>query len=115
MHLRKEEMSAGGVRQAITGFARTARPLVVVAMLAMLASACAGDGNAYPGYSKRAYPRSEIKNMVVQEAVRMRVPISLFGIPGSMCASAFIFSEGCSTATVAALIWRFPITTAGPK
>ncbi len=74
MHLRKEEMSAGGVRQAITGFARTARPLVVVAMLA---SACAGDGNAYPGYSKRAYPRSEIKNMVVQEAVRMRVPISL--------------------------------------
>ena len=67
-------MSAGGVRQAITGFALTARPLVVVAMLA---SACAGDGNAYQGYSKRPYPRNEIKNMVVQEAIRMRVPISL--------------------------------------
>ncbi len=67
-------MGARAVRQAATGLALRARPLVVVAMLA---SACAGEGNAYQGFSKRAHQRVEIKNMVVQEAVRMRVPISL--------------------------------------
>ncbi len=67
-------MTAGNLRQAAACFALRARPLVVVAMLA---SACAGEGNAYQGFSKRTYQRVEIKNMVMQEAVRMRVPISL--------------------------------------
>ena len=60
--------------RAISGIARKARPMAVVALLA---GACAGDGNAYQGFGKQRHDRTGIKNMVAEEAVRMRVPISL--------------------------------------
>ncbi len=48
--------------------------LAPVILLAIFASGCATDGNAYPA---RPIAPHEIKEMVKQEAVRMRVPVSL--------------------------------------
>jgi soluble lytic murein transglycosylase-like protein len=45
--------------------------------MAGLLGACAGDGNAFQRSSGRAHSPSNIKTLVVEEAARMRVPVSL--------------------------------------
>ena len=52
-------------------------PLAAVAVVAVLAGACAGDGNAYQGFAGRTARSSEIKALVVEEAARMHVSPSL--------------------------------------
>ncbi len=48
--------------------------LAPVICLAIFVSGCAVDGNAYPA---RPSAPGEVKRMVMQEAVRLRVPVSL--------------------------------------
>ncbi len=53
---------------------QTAAPL---ALVALLSGACAGDGNAFQRFGERDYSRSQIKALVLEEAVRMQVSPSL--------------------------------------
>jgi soluble lytic murein transglycosylase-like protein len=52
-------------------------PMAVVAVVAVLAGACAGDGNAYQRLRGHGTQTSEIKALVVEEAARMRISPSL--------------------------------------
>ena len=51
--------------------------MAVVAVVAVLAGACAGDGNAYQDFAGRGTHTSEIKALVMEEAARMRISPSL--------------------------------------
>ncbi len=71
-------MAAGRFSRARAAMTKKAgRLLAPLAVVAVLAGACAGDGNAYQRFGGRGYHTSEIKALVVEEAERMRISPSL--------------------------------------